>query len=505
MIEVGQIITIYNYLNSWRSSLGECPADLTYPVTGLVTKVSTEGLSLLVNNIEYGFCDYYIAEDKYHIVTDREQKLIIPTSYAVNSDFLEVFDRGFVGNISYDTPHGNTYRNIESEYPYYYESHSAKIAIKDNCGLIKKDGNWAKLIDRPSFHIGDWVTVIKPHEDTESSLLNFRNYQEAIGYVFQLTDYIIACMENDNDFVTPGNKYGKNYDKHCIRKLTDKELYGDSNTSITNTSRSAVVAKTSIDKLIVYKSKDFTPVTELQQQLIKLVLFNPNEIRKYLKTVENPQYCVNFINSLLPTRVGLEFDVVYNKSNIQDHIYSLEPKGIRVSQYSSSLNINNELRISFKRKFKFLIHFQNFLNTCIKDELMFPATDGGLHIHIDCSGHFQVTKSKIIRNRSREDIVSSCNIHRRFNQVKKYKNYLYKVFDVKSDEKRGDSWLGNGRTHISKFRSYPTVEYRMANMTLNYSQIMKYIIICKLITDTVRIKNHKFNKKLADNILAMDY
>lgn len=247
--------------------------------------------------------------------------------------------------------------------------------------------------------------------------------------------------------------------------------------------------------------------TYLQQQIVNLILYNPEGLRKFLATVEDARtikYVMGYISYLLPYRVGIEIDCAGIIKNDLRKKLRLDESGklfaVELDTFGSSLEISgdgipplsvcNEVRASFKG-FRQTRYFKTFLKILSSTpETLLPASNGGLHIHIDIG-------------------LSASNAHLRDYHIEGvkllrqwYKYLRHTVFKRSVYTGDRDSRAGWGGSHtINMIRNHRTIEYRLGVPTFDYVKIMKWVMCCSAMTKAIRIKK-PFNKQLTDAILA---
>ena len=256
------------------------------------------------------------------------------------------------------------------------------------------------------------------------------------------------------------------------------------------------------------------PLTHIQEQLVKILLYQPEDLRSFVSHTTNPAYCVNFINKLIPSRVGYEFDtcgyptiptsfidVLNETQRSKKHLKNRLSSSNSIFMHHIdnmnghlALSENREIRFSFNnitgfKKLKLLLH--EMVQNGIK-----PAENGGLHIHINLAP--VITTSWVSYDKIDE-------LRQRTKILYKYRGYIYNVFGIDKSEShiRDKSKFlkhGGDRGRISVLKGHDTIEWRLSNTTFDYTQIMKWTIFCHLMTELVKYPNKKFNMDLYENI-----
>jgi len=224
--------------------------------------------------------------------------------------------------------------------------------------------------------------------------------------------------------------------------------------------------------------------TYLQEQLIKTLLYKPENLRLIFSQTTNPAYCSNYFFKLIPVRTGIELDI----TNITESIRGYLLKGISLPCFvlnvsNSTKDTNSELRISpfTYRTFSLL---KRVLDKLIYNDVR-PSCNGGFHCHIDIKQYLSPgrTNNSIIRNR-----------------VFKYLNY---ILCVTKQSTRGITKTNRTEKLLDNIivdRNHPTIEYRVFDSTLNYTDIVKRVILLQQITRSV-VLNKPLDKQLCDNIM----
>jgi hypothetical protein len=129
-----------------------------------------------------------------------------------------------------------------------------------------------------------------------------------------------------------------------------------------------------------------------------------------------------------------------------------------------------------------------------------PAENGGLHIHVDIS--------ELIKEYRHQSLARHEFFMPKTKEIYKYKNYIFKAFHIDKDTYDYNNITRKGkflsvqqeRHRISIFRRHESVEWRLANSTLDYVQIVKWIMLCTLFTATIRNQNKRFKVDLYENV-----
>jgi hypothetical protein len=393
-------------------------------------------------------------------------------------------------------------------YPYL-----AKIIDIKNCGdynavLVEVDGQ------NYGASLSSLVEVSVMFEPTEHCL-------EVIslntGYILSIGTMLkISRIDIDGDFWFTCSEYSS---EKCLLKT---RLNVDVKYAIKAGYTSSSQIKEKEESIIVfipkeiplYKDNSITlpvrkkinkPLTQIQQQLINILLYTPEKYREYISKMDNPSYGVTFINKLLPSRVGYEFDTVGYKEfpkdliNIFDNTCLQKKRGKNNSifitnwdKHYDSRTDNREIRISFNnitgfKKLKFLLH--KMVEYGVK-----PAENGGLHIHIN-------TAPILIYSEHIGDIPYLKKVTK---PLHRYRKYIYNVFDIPKDDshiRSNESFIKfHDRGRISVLKQHDTLEWRLSNTTFDYTQIMKWTIFSHLMTELVKYPSKEFNMDLFENI-----
>lgn len=253
------------------------------------------------------------------------------------------------------------------------------------------------------------------------------------------------------------------------------------------------------------------PLTPLQQQIVNILLYHPEQYRSFLGKVDNPGYVVHFVKKLLPSRVGYEFDTT-DFNRIPEELDGIIAKTVKDKKVKKSKNTimeynrdavcskdsNTEIRFSFNhitgfKRLKLLLHQMG--KHGIK-----PASNGGLHIHINTLPVMDTTWGYVASPNRKE-------LLKRLKVIRSYRPYIYNVFGItKQTERYRDITIAHkfisigDRAKIAVLKQKDTLEWRLANTTFDYTQIMKWTIFCHLMTQLVKYPNNKFNMDLFENI-----
>lgn len=236
-------------------------------------------------------------------------------------------------------------------------------------------------------------------------------------------------------------------------------------------------------------------LTHLQQQLVNVILYKPEDLRRVISEVSNKPYALTYLRYLLPYRIGVEIDLVGLPEELETLLKSrfltqFTPKSRKCPlialEVQTGFLTNRRMTHSIELKFSFRhitqLKYVKELLSILEDHTLktnpdvgFP-TNGGLHIHVDAG-------KETSKKRAGLD-----------NQQKFLNYFRQKVFDLKSskDEIECD---------IPAFRHHKTFEYRLGKSTLDYTKIMRWVLCCSNLNRAVRL-NSSFNKELTDAILA---
>lgn len=272
------------------------------------------------------------------------------------------------------------------------------------------------------------------------------------------------------------------------------------------------------------KNKD-QKFTYIQEQLVKCMLYKPEHLRKYIAKSNNPGYAARFVKSLFPDRVGIEFDTAGRDDNILNWLRQEMAKSVKFAvgkhskgnkeylwvdnsgNISNNKTYNNELRFSTTSIFQ-LKTLKELCTRLNNSSVVDPCKDGGLHIHIDLQGVVGISKKQ--KRTSNEGGI----IKKRASEFRNYRNYMYAVFDIPSKntiegtnirsttkKKRNNMEVIFKRVCIH--RNHPTAEYRLANTTFSYDKLIRYIIFCHLMTETLKKPGKKFDKALFEKMMLV--
>lgn len=244
-------------------------------------------------------------------------------------------------------------------------------------------------------------------------------------------------------------------------------------------------------------------LTHLQQQLVNLILYKPQDLRKVLAQVANPTYALRFLDYLLPYRVGVEIDIAGLPMEFQNLLESKFTcalrlkKGDRTYKYpltaldvdggdTRDMSSTSEIKISFSRVTQ-LKYFQEILSNLESHTLKTNpdvglAKDGGLHIHIDAG--------KPINKAIRKERLTVCS-------EKLVPYFRTKVFGLPAKSLSLAYLVGD----IVAYRHHHTLEYRLGTPTFDYTKIMRWVLCCQVLNRSIRM-GVPFNKELTDAILA---
>lgn len=235
-------------------------------------------------------------------------------------------------------------------------------------------------------------------------------------------------------------------------------------------------------------------LTHLQQQLVNVILYKPEDLRRVISEVSNKPYALAYLRYLLPYRIGIEIDLAglpielelllksrflsrFSKNLRKCPLIDLEVQGNSVRR---NMETSVEIKFSFRHitQLKYVKELLSILNDhALKTnpDVGFP-TNGGLHIHINAGK--ETSKKKA-------DLEGQQKLHNYFRQ---------NVFGLKPS-------TGEIEYDIVAFRHHKTFEYRLGKSTLDYTKIMRWVLSCSNLNRAVRL-NSPFNKELTDAILA---
>lgn len=200
-------------------------------------------------------------------------------------------------------------------------------------------------------------------------------------------------------------------------------------------------------------------MNDFEKRVLSIVVNEPTLMIPKLKMLGNTKHVHSIVNKYLPFRVGIEFEwgfVDYSKS------FEMEMIAMGMFNYFSNMD-SNEARISFKG-FKYLLALYRFLEI-LKADVPFN-TGSGIHIHVDTTGY------------KREFVLSDSFMRHFAIGIAKYTGTYNSIHigDLK----------GNAFVRTDK----PTLEYRFFRMTYNYSELVKWIIMCSYVNSCLKKHAH---------------
>lgn len=234
-------------------------------------------------------------------------------------------------------------------------------------------------------------------------------------------------------------------------------------------------------------------MNEFKKNLLKLFLDHPFDYNLYLDGYKNKDYAFRIIKSFIPTDTGIEWEVGDDMvSKLLDNRRA--PWWNRLNRESSfevtyrinSRHLNLHL-LKLQRMYKFMSkpYFAN-----IRQE------KSGIHIHTNLiHGLRDSARFKLVRDQSITSKKAVVMI------AKNFFRYGGTYNELKFDWSKGNA--------IIYRREYGTIEYRCINMTWDFRELLKYIIMCHLMTNLFlqygndKLTGKEFLDRVHDYILSI--
>lgn len=234
-------------------------------------------------------------------------------------------------------------------------------------------------------------------------------------------------------------------------------------------------------------------MNEFKKNLLKLFLDHPFDYNVYLDGYKNKDYAFRVIKSFIPTDTGIEWEI---GDEMVNRLFrnNRSPWYVRLNR-DSSFEVTYRLNVDdLNRQLNQLFRMYNFMSKpCYAD---IRQEKSGIHIHTNMfkvmDGHVQ---NKLIRDPS--------------NVMKRAVTMIAKNFfgyNGTYNALRFDWSKGNAIIHR---REYRTIEYRCINMTWNFRELLKYIIMCHLMTNLFlqygndKITGEELLRRVHDYILSI--
>lgn len=223
-------------------------------------------------------------------------------------------------------------------------------------------------------------------------------------------------------------------------------------------------------KPVFYSSTNITTMNSFEKQVLTILVNEPSIFNAKIKRLGNVKHAHRILNSYLPFRVGIEFE----------HGETTPSYNTCYGYLNFNYGINSdgcETKVSF-RGYKNLIELYRYLNL-LSDTV--PFNEGsGIHIHIDARSFFE----NITTNSIPQSII----------------DYIIRIFNYTGlyNEHRMSIWKQAIRIHSY----YTTLEYRIFKMTYNYSELVKWILICSYLNKCVK-SNTTIKTSIIDELFAL--
>ena len=196
-------------------------------------------------------------------------------------------------------------------------------------------------------------------------------------------------------------------------------------------------------------------MNDFEKRVLSIVVNEPTLMIPKLKMLGNTKHVHSIVNKYLPFRVGIEFEwgvVDYSKC------FEIEMTTRGMFNYFPNIDIN-EARISFKG-FKYLPGLYKFLEM-LKTDIPFN-TGSGIHIHIDTTGY------------SREFYLNGSFMRYFAIDLAQYTGTYNSIS------------IGDLKHNAFVRTNKPSLEYRFFRMTYNYSELVKWIIMCSYVNSCLK-------------------
>ncbi len=213
-------------------------------------------------------------------------------------------------------------------------------------------------------------------------------------------------------------------------------------------------------------------MNSFEKQVLTILVNEPSIFNAKIKRLGNVKHAHRIINEYLPFRVGIEFEhgeVPYN------YFYDSNSLGL---YFNHGITLgSSETQVSFKG-YKNLIYLYKYLNF-LSDTVPFNL-DSGIHIHIDATNFFESINVMSIP----QSII----------------DYIIQIFDYTGSY--NDHIMSTWKQAIRIHGRYQTLEYPIFKMTYNYSDLVKWILICSYLNKCV--KSHTTIKtSIIDELFAL--
>ena len=259
-------------------------------------------------------------------------------------------------------------------------------------------------------------------------------------------------------------------------------------------------------------------LTHLQEQIVKLLLYNPGDAFNIIRKTTNPGYTTRYLNSLIPYRIGVEIDAAGYTRKVHNQIREFHRNnGLHdyLVDYGDDIDKGsaNEIRISCSN----LRHYKNFfkaLQILNNEERITLDSRGGLHIHVsltDCMRVRGVNENEVSETAFIENLYKIENWERKIDKYFFYlNNTVAKSKYAPKHTKRQDGRVGTTKDHVALhsgaaiivLRNKISIEYRIMQPTFDYTAIMRSALVFQQMNKSL-IHNTPFNKELCDNFLRL--
>lgn len=234
-------------------------------------------------------------------------------------------------------------------------------------------------------------------------------------------------------------------------------------------------------------------MNEFKKNLLKLFLDHPFDYNLYLDGYKNKDYAFRVIKSFIPTDTGIEWEIgecMVGKllANHRSYWWNRlnRESSFEVTYRVNSKHLNVHL-LQLQRMYKFMSkpYYANI-----------RQAESGIHIHTNLiHGMDKSIQLKLIRDPSRTTKKAVTMIAEEF--------FMYggTYNELKFDWSKGNA--------IIYRREYETIEYRCINMTWDFRELLKYIIMCHLMTNIFlqygsnKLTSEEFLDKVHDYILSI--
>lgn len=199
-------------------------------------------------------------------------------------------------------------------------------------------------------------------------------------------------------------------------------------------------------------------MTEFECKVLRIFMHNPKSFPTLFNQMfKNSSYAYKILNKYLPTDTGLEFEV---GEEIVKGLFSTDLK--KYFKRDSYFEVTK--RVTKHKEYYHIYQLIELINNCYA----FPK-NGGIHIHTNVfSKRIKSSISSFIRS------VNSTKLIKRLAEYFKYTG-TYNELDAAST-----------KGHFLTFRSdFNTLEWRGIPMQSDFTQLMKYIIVCHYCTKMI--------------------